>query len=54
MCMTTKAKVIQISGKKAVVEINKITKEVNIELIDGLCVNEFVFISGGVAVEKAD
>ena len=53
MCITTAAKILEIKGNKAVVEINGKQKEVRIDLVS-VKVGDRVYCASGMAVEKAD
>jgi hydrogenase maturation factor len=52
MCITTPAKVTQINGNKALVEIKGKTIEVRIDLVD-VVEGDYVYCAAGMAVEKA-
>jgi hydrogenase assembly chaperone HypC/HupF len=52
MCITTPAKVTEINGNKALVELKGKTIEVRIDLVD-VAVGDYVYCAAGMAVEKA-
>ena len=52
MCITTPAKVIEINGNRAIVELNSRMLEVRIDLVDAK-VGDYVYCASGIAIEKA-
>jgi hydrogenase assembly chaperone HypC/HupF len=52
MCITTPAKIVSITGNKALVEINGRKEEVRIDLVSA-SVGDFVYCASGMAIEKA-
>ena len=54
MCITTPAKILEINGNKAIVELNKKTLEVRIDLVREVKVGDFVYCTSGMAVEKVE
>jgi hydrogenase expression/formation protein HypC len=52
MCITTPAKVVEIDGNKAIVEISGRKEEVRIDLIDSVNIGDYVYCAAGMAVEK--
>ncbi len=54
MCLAVPAKVVKIAGKSAEVEIGKISKRINIELIDKIKTGDYVIVHAGFAIQKID
>ncbi|MCK4997319.1 HypC/HybG/HupF family hydrogenase formation chaperone [Candidatus Pacearchaeota archaeon] len=52
MCYAIPAKIIEITGDMARVDYGGVMKDVNINLVDNLCVGDFVLIHAGFAIEK--
>ncbi len=53
MCITTPARILSITGNKAVVELNKKQMEVRIDLVK-VNIGDYVYCASGIAVEKAE
>lgn len=53
MCITTRGRVLEIKGNKAVVEICGKRSEVRIDLVR-VKVGDLVFCASGMAVEKSE
>lgn len=51
MCLATPAKVIEIDGEMAVVEIEGIRRRGNISLLDNVAVGDFVLVHAGFAIQ---
>ncbi|ERI91274.1 hydrogenase assembly chaperone HypC/HupF [Clostridiales bacterium oral taxon 876 str. F0540] len=54
MCLGLPLKIIEISGKEAVGELNGIRRKVRIDLIENLNVGEYVMVHAGFAIEKIE
>lgn len=54
MCLAIPAKVRKIEGKSAIVEIGRITKQINIELIDKIKIGDYLIVHAGFAIQKLD
>jgi hydrogenase expression/formation protein HypC len=52
MCLTVPAKIVEIHGTVAVVEIGGIRKEVSIAMLTEVNVGDFVLSASGVAISK--
>ena len=52
MCLAFPGKIKSIKNNHAIVDFNGIKKEVNISLISGIKIGEFVIIHAGFAIEK--
>ena len=53
MCITTAAKIVSITGNKAVVDLNGKREEVRIDLVPAK-VGDLVYCASGMAIEKAE
>ncbi|WPX09797.1 HypC/HybG/HupF family hydrogenase formation chaperone [Anaerocellum danielii] len=56
MCLGYPAKVVEIleDGKKAIVDYLGLKKTINVSLIKGVAVGDYLLIHSGVAIEKID
>ena len=55
MCLAIPAKVIELHDQEsAVVEIGGVHKEINISLLPGLALNDYVIVHVGYALSKVD
>lgn len=50
MCLATPARVIEIDGETAVVEIEGIRRQGNISLLDNVAVGDYVLVHAGFAI----
>lgn len=54
MCLAIPMKVKSISGEFAVVEAGRLTRRVNIEMLSGVKIGEYILIHAGFAIERID
>lgn len=54
MCLAVPGEIIEIRGKKALVDILGNTLEVSIELLDNIAVGDFIIVHAGCAISKVD
>lgn len=52
MCVAIPGKVIKVLGEEAIIGFGNITKQVNIMLIEGVKVDDYLIIHGGCAINK--
>ncbi len=52
MCLAVPAKVIEIEGVNAVVEIEGIRRKANVALIEDIKINDYVLLHAGFAIQK--
>jgi hydrogenase expression/formation protein HypC len=54
MCLAIPGKVIEITGKKAIVDFGGLRRKADISLIDKCAVNDYVLVHVGFAIQKVD
>ncbi|HSG26968.1 MAG TPA: HypC/HybG/HupF family hydrogenase formation chaperone [Candidatus Krumholzibacterium sp.] len=54
MCLAVPMKVTGIEGKNATVLAGGVTKEVRLDLLDGVGIGDYVLIHTGYAIERID
>lgn len=54
MCLAIPARVIRAEGGRAVVEIDGISREVNVELLSDVSAGDYLIIHAGYAIERLD
>lgn len=54
MCLAIPGKIVEISGKKAVVDFGGLKRKADISLIEECAVNDFVLVHVGFAIQKVD
>lgn len=54
MCVAIPGKVIKLFDNKALVEFNKISKVININLVEDLKPGDYVLVHVGCAIDKMD
>lgn len=47
-------KVVKIDGSSGIVELGGVKRNVNLELLDGVKVGEYVIVHAGFAIQKID
>ena len=52
MCLAIPMKIIDIRGGTGIVQIGTIQKEINVELMDGIDIGDYVLVHAGFAIEK--
>jgi len=53
MCLATPGKIIEIKGKKAIVDFQSFRKEINISLVN-VSLGDWVVVHAGFAIEKVN
>jgi hydrogenase expression/formation protein HypC len=54
MCLAIPGKIVEITGKKAVVDFGGLRRKADISLIEKCAVNEYVLVHVGFAIQKVD
>jgi len=54
MCLAVSGKVLKIEGNKGIVEIGNMKREVFMHLVPDVCVDEYVLVHAGCAIETID
>lgn len=54
MCLAIPMKIIQIKGKLAEVESGGLKRYINIEMVQGAGIGDYVLVHAGFAIEKID
>ncbi|MBX4264193.1 HypC/HybG/HupF family hydrogenase formation chaperone [Clostridium estertheticum] len=54
MCLAVPGKVLKIEGNKGIVEIGNMKREVFMHLVPYVCVDEYVLVHAGCAIETID
>ncbi len=54
MCLAVPAKVIELHGDSATVELDGIKKETSTVLLDGVAIGDYVLLHVGFALERID
>lgn len=54
MCLAVPAKVVEIRGEQAVVDLGGVRKEVSLALVDGVVEGDYVIIHVGFALQRLD
>lgn len=54
MCLAIPMKIVSISGDRAVVEIGGNQREVGLQLIGDVKINDYVIVHAGFAIQKLD
>jgi hydrogenase expression/formation protein HypC len=54
MCLGIPGKIIKIAGKTATVDIEGVTREVSMQLLDNVQVGDYVLLHSGFAIQKMD
>lgn len=54
MCLSIPGKIIEIDGLKAVADILGASREISIELVEGIELGDYVLIHAGCAIQKLD
>jgi hydrogenase expression/formation protein HypC len=54
MCLAVPAEVISIIGRKATISVEGALREVNLSLVDGVGVGDFVLVHAGFAIHRWD
>ncbi len=54
MCLAIPAKIIEINGPNAVVEIKNVRRDVRLDLIEDCQIGDYVLIHAGFVINKLD
>ena len=54
MCVATPMKVTSIEGNMARVNASGLETSVSIELVDGLCIGDYVIVHAGYAIQRLE
>ncbi|PLX82240.1 MAG: HypC/HybG/HupF family hydrogenase formation chaperone [Desulfuromonas sp.] len=54
MCLAVPMQVKQIDGDTALCEIDGVTREASLMMVEGIAVGDYVLIHAGFAIEKLD
>lgn len=54
MCLGIPARIIEISGLKARVDVAGVKKDISLRLLDGARVGDYVIVHAGFAIERLD
>ncbi len=54
MCLAVPMKLVEISGDTAVAEIGGVRREVNVQLLEGAGIGDYVIVHAGFAIQKLD
>jgi len=54
MCLAIPAKVVEINGPNAVVEIKNVRRDVRLDLLEDCQIGDYVLIHAGFAINKLD
>jgi len=52
MCLATPAKIVKLNGNKAIVDALGKGRQVDISLVSGVKVGDYLYISRGLAIKK--
>lgn len=54
MCLSIPGKIVEIDGMKAVADILGASREISLELVEGIELGDYVLIHAGCAIQKLD
>ncbi|MFB3894774.1 MAG: HypC/HybG/HupF family hydrogenase formation chaperone [bacterium] len=54
MCLGIPGKIIKLEGQTATVDIEGVTREVSLQLLDNVAVGDWVLLHSGFAIQKMD
>lgn len=54
MCLGIPGKIIKIAGQTAIVDIQGVTREVSLQLLDNVAIGDWVLLHSGFAIQKMD
>lgn len=52
MCLAIPMRVLEIEGEKARVALSGIEIDVQLDLVEGVCVDDYVIVHAGFAIER--
>lgn len=54
MCLAAPARITKIEGERGWVEVAKVMREANLQLLPGVKVGDYVLLHAGFAIQKLD
>jgi hydrogenase expression/formation protein HypC len=54
MCLAIPARIVQLDGQKAVVEIGGVTRDASVMLLEDVAPGDWVIVHAGFAIERLD
>lgn len=54
MCIGVPVRIVSIEGTKGVAELGEVQREVDLSLVEGVQVGDYVILHAGFAIEKLD
>jgi hydrogenase expression/formation protein HypC len=54
MCLAVPMKILKIEGEKGIVEIGGVQREVGLQLLKDVKVDEYIIVHAGFAIQKLD
>ena len=54
MCLAAPARIVRIEGERGWVEIARVMREANLQLLPGVKVGDYVLLHAGFAIQKLD
>ncbi len=54
MCLAVPMKLVEITGNTAVAELGGVRREVNVQLLEGASLGDYVIVHAGFAIQKLD
>jgi hydrogenase expression/formation protein HypC len=54
MCLAVPMKIITIEGFSAIVEVDGVSREINLRLLEEATIGDYVLVHAGFAIEKID
>jgi len=54
MCLAIPARVVEIDGVMATVEVGGVEKEISLALVDGISIGDYVIVHVGYALNRLD
>ena len=54
MCLGIPGKIIKIDGKMAIVDIEGVTRQISLQLMENVAIGDYVLLHSGFAIQKMD
>lgn len=54
MCLAVPSKIVALQGDYAMVDLDGVRKQVSMQLIDKVCIGDYVIVHSGFAIQKID
>jgi hydrogenase expression/formation protein HypC len=54
MCLGVPARVLEVTGEAATVDVGGVRRDISLMLVDGVSVGDWVILHAGFAIEKLD